>query len=163
MQKEIWKDVPNYKGCYQVSNLGNVKSLKRAGKELYMKFATDVRGYYYVGLRLNNKCKIYKVHQLVAMAFLNHTPCGHKVVIDHIDSDKNNNNLNNLRLVSNRFNCTKEQRGVSKYTGVSWDKSRDKWCSKIKINGKTKNLGRFMSELEASEAYQDALKRLNKK
>ena len=46
----------------------------------------------------------------------------------------------------------------SKYKGVSWQKDRNKWVSRIKINGKQKNLGSFTSEEDAADAYQKALK-----
>jgi len=49
MQEEIWKDVPNYEGLYQVSNIGNVISL-RCGKKSNMKLCNDGNNYLYVGL-----------------------------------------------------------------------------------------------------------------
>jgi hypothetical protein len=48
----------------------------------------------------------------------------------------------------------------SNYKGVNWDKYNNKWRADIRINGKSKNLGRFTCELEASEAYQKILKTL---
>lgn len=166
---EIWKDVPGYEGLYQVSNLGNIKSLSRLkinglssyiSKDLIMKQQKDRNGYLYILLH-NNNIKIFKVHQLVAMAFLNHTPCGHKIVVDHINHDKTDNRVENLQLITNRENCSKDVKNkTSKYTGVSWDKHRGRWTSKIKINGNTINLGRYKCELEASEAYQNKLKEI---
>ena len=47
---------------------------------------------------------------------------------------------------------------TSKYKGVSWEKNRNKWRTQIKINGKNKNLGYFISEEQAHEIYQNALK-----
>lgn len=77
--KEVFKDVPNYEGLYQVSNLGRVKSLSRfrIGRndcEIWMggrilKHGVDNLGRCGVVLSLNNKTKNYRVHQLVAMAF----------------------------------------------------------------------------------------------
>ena len=107
-------------------------------------------------VRMKNGNK--SVHQLVAMAFLGHVPCGHKIVVDHINHDKLNNRLENLQLITNRENCSKDVKNKSsKYTGVSWDKARNKWVSQIKINGKTVPLGRYKCELVASIVYQKKL------
>jgi hypothetical protein len=87
MKKEIWKDIPEYEGLYQVSNLGNIKCLpkkwisgKNCLKEVDEKIMSKgiTRGYYQVKLHKNKKYKNYRVHQLVAMAFLSHKPCGMK-------------------------------------------------------------------------------------
>ena len=152
MKTEIWKDIKDYGGLYKVSNLGRVKSLK-FGKERILSAATNATGYSLVAL-CNGKTKAITVHQLVAMAFLNHKPCGYKLVVDHINTIKTDNRLENLQVITHRQNCTKDKKGTSKYTGVHWCKPRNKWRAEIRINGKTKYLGSFKSELEASEAYQ---------
>ena len=90
--KEIFKDIPNYEGLYQVSNLGNVKSLnyRRTKKERVLKTVVNGVGYLNVYLSKNGKIKTFTVHKLVCMAFLNHTPNGSKgLVADH----RNNNPL----------------------------------------------------------------------
>ena len=162
MIREVWRDIPNYEGIYLVSNIGNVKSLHR-DKHVILKHGDDGRGYKIVGLSFRNKSKTVKIHSLVAMSFLNHKPDGtHKVVIDHINNIKTDNRVENLQLISSRENSTKDlKNGTSKYIGVCWDKDRGTWNAKIKINGKTKNLGRFKTEIEASQAYKNALKILN--
>jgi hypothetical protein len=155
MIEEIWKDIPGYEGIYQVSDLGNVKSL-RFNKEKILKPGVNGSGYYTVVL-CKGKRKTKKVHKLVAMAFLNHNPDGYKLVVDHKDNDKLNNILSNLQLISQRENSSKDKKGTSKHTGVSWDKERNKWKSSISINGKLKNLGRFNCELAAHHAYEKKL------
>jgi hypothetical protein len=166
---EIWKDVPGYEGLYQVSSLGRVKSLSRLktngksthiSKDLIMSPNKNRDGYLCLLLRINNKSKTKKVHQLVAMAFLNHKPDGtHKIVVDHINHDKLDNRVENLQVITNRENCSKDVKNKSsKYTGVCWDKSRSKWASRIKINGKNHYLGRFNCEEEANQVYQNKLK-----
>ena len=154
---EIWKEVKGYKD-YKVSNLGRVKSLK-AGKERIMNPAVDYNGYFNLSLYKNGKGKTRVIHQLVAESFLNHEPCGYDLVIDHINEVKTDNNVNNLRLVSARENCSK-RKGSSKYVGVCWYKQTNKWKAQIKANGKIKSLGYFTHELEASKAYQSALSAL---
>jgi hypothetical protein len=171
---EEWKDLPGFNNKYQVSNLGNVRtvdrvcrthkggSYKREGKLL--KPTINNCGYYHVNLWSNekNKGQNLRVHILVAMAFLNHEPCGMKVVVDHIDSNKLNNRVDNLQLTTQRANSSKSLRKTSsKYIGVSFDKSRNKWVSSIYYNGKRKSIGRYNCELAASAAYQKELKKIN--
>ena len=161
---EIFKDIKDYEAMYQVSNLGNVKSLARksfTGKllaERILKPSRGSHGYLTLSLRKNGKPKNRTVHQLVAEAFLGHLACGHAIEVDHIDEDKLNNRLDNLQLLSSA-----EHRGKgssSKYTGVSWHNRDNKWTAQIMINGKKKYLGRFACELKAAYAYQTALNKL---
>jgi hypothetical protein len=103
---------------------------------------------------------MFRVHQLVAIVFLNHKPCGHKLVIDHIDSNSLNNNLNNLRLVTNRENTSKEKtikKGLP--ACVYLHKPNNKYRVRIRINGKNTHLGYFKNILDAENAY---FKKLNK-
>lgn len=158
--EEIWKDIEDYEGFYQISTHGRGKSLKRKGRleDRILKLQINVHGYYYVVL-CNGKRKTHRIHQLVAMAFLNHTPCGHKLVVDHKDFDRKNNRRDNLRIITQRENTNqKHLKSSSKYTGVTWVKASNKWISRIGINGKQKYLGLFVDELEASRAYKKALK-----
>ena len=118
--KEIWKDIESYEGLYQVSSLGRVKSLKY-NKQRILKTPSDAYGYSVCNLSLNGKQKIFKVHKLVAIAFLNHTPNGHNMVVDHINNLKIDNRLENLQLTSQRENTSKDKKkGSSKYVGVYW-------------------------------------------
>lgn len=166
-QKEIWKDIPNYEGYYQVSNIGRVKSLERKVKgkgerlisEKILKPYYTGGGYDAVALMKNGIKKTSQIHKLVAIAFLGHKPCGHNQVVDHIDNNKLNNRLDNLQLTTQRHNLSKDRKGgTSKYTGVSWDRNANKWVAKIRLNGKNNHLGLFENEIEASKAYQDRLK-----
>ena len=159
---EVYRDVKGYEGLYQVSNLGNVKSLNynRGGKERILKPSYSV-GYLKVSLCLNKAVKNRKIHQLVAEAFLNHKSCGHNLVVNHINFNKTDNRVDNLEIVTARENCNhKHIKSSSKYTGVTWYKSSKKWMSQITINGKNKHLGYFDSELKASNAYELALNKI---
>jgi len=153
---EVFKKIKGYPN-YKVSNLGYVKSLK-FGKERILKRGIGSRGYSTVSLHEDSKQKTKKIHQLVAVAFLNHTPNGHKLVVNHIDFNKLNNNVDNLEIVTARENSNRKHiKSSSKYVGVTWSKKSKKWLSQIEINGKKKHLGLFTNEIEASNKYQGAL------
>ena len=167
--EEIFKDIPGYEGLYQISNLGIVKALCRKTfnyKGFYMlneKIMTPCvsGGYYKISLSKNNNRKSFLVHQLVAMGFLNHTICGHKIVVDHKNDNKLDNRLENLELITQRENSYRTQGNYSsKYKGVCWSLEKNKWKSYIRINGKIKHLGYFKCELVAAIAYQNKLKEL---
>lgn len=161
MQKEIFKDVPGYEGIYQVSNMGNVKSLK-FGKEKMLKPTKDTTGRLQVDFHLNKVRKNFKVHQLVAIVFLGHVPCGYKLVVDHINDNHLDNRVENLQIVTQRENACKTQgRYSSQYKGVNWRADCNKWAAKIKINNKSIHLGHFKNEYDAHLAYQNKLKEIN--
>lgn len=82
-------------------------------------------------------------------------------IVDHIDSDRENNAPSNLQIVSKRYNSSREKSLKSGLpTGVVWHKRDKKFMSYIKINGKTKFIGYFKTSEEASSAYQNKLKQI---
>ena len=158
--QEIFKDIPGYEGLYQVSNIGNVKSIIYK-KERILIPRINNKGYYQILLARNGVNTTKTIHQLVAIAFLNHTTDNRKIVVDHIDNVKLNNNLNNLQVITNRENCSKDIKlGTSKYIGVTWHKPSKRWRAQIRINGIKKHIGMFDDELEASIAYKNIVKNL---
>jgi hypothetical protein len=159
-QKEIWKTIDGYKN-YQVSNLGNVRSLnyRRSGLTKVLNPIINSTGYYNINLYLDGVSNTRQVHQLVAIAFLGHTPCGFKFVVNHKNFIKTDNRLTNLEIVTNRENCNlKHIKSTSKYIGVYWNKRLKKWQSQIQIKSKKIYLGLYIYELDAHNAYQNALK-----
>jgi hypothetical protein len=160
---EIWKDVPNYEGLYQVSDLGNVKSVYFWRGSLFRVLSPTIqKGYLYVKLSKNGIRKKYAIHQLVAMAFLDHKPNGNTIEVDHINFKRDDNRLCNLRLLKQRDNANKKHlKSSSQYIGVSYLKKRNKWRSRITINGKEVFLGEYKTEIEASNAYDAKLKEIN--
>ena len=160
-EKEIWKDVKGYEGYYQVSDLGRIRNVNT------MKIVEAVfnSGYRKVTLTANNVTKIFKVSQLVAIAFLNHKPNGNTLIVDHINGNKVDDRVVNLKIVTHRENlstCFRADRKSlsSKYVGVSWQKAQCIWVSKIKYNGHISHLGSFRNEIDASNAYQLALSKI---
>ena len=107
---EIWKNIKNYEGYYQVSNFGNIKSLSRFGQrtERVLKPAKSSRGYLQVSLFKNCVCKHIHVHRLVAEAFIeniNNFP-----EINHKDENKENNKVENLEWCTSKYNSNYGQR-----------------------------------------------------
>lgn len=102
--KEIWKDIPDYEGVYQVSNLGRIRSLDRyikRGKSGFFKegqiqkLQNNGNGYLYKQLKHEGRYRNFYIHRLVLMVFIGERPDG--MVICHKDGDTTSNNLNNLR------------------------------------------------------------------
>tara|TARA_R110000868_G_scaffold219439_1_gene470485 strand:- start:881 stop:1348 length:468 start_codon:yes stop_codon:yes gene_type:complete len=141
-------DLKNYEGLYQINKNGEIKNIK---KNIIMKLKTD-KGYLRIGLR-KDKRKFYLIHRLLAIQFIEN-PNEYKIV-DHIDNNPLNNDLENLRWITNSGNCRNRiPTGSSKYLGVNWEKNSKKWRANIKIEGKYKHLGYFTNEEDASLVYQ---------
>jgi hypothetical protein len=152
---ENYRDIPGYEGKYAVSNLGNVKILKN-GKILKQYLN---RNYYNVSLFANGARKVFGVHQIVAITFLNHELNGTlKIVVDHINGDKLDNRLENLQLITQRENITKSKPKRDLPTCVY--KSGNRFRVRANINGIFKTIGFYTTVEEASEAYQEAISKL---
>lgn len=100
---EIWKDIIGYEGYYQVSNLGNVKSLARKGsgsslKDRILKPGLSGSKYLFVHFSVNGKVKMMQVHRLVAIAFIQNKL--NKKEVNHINGIKTDNRVENLEWLS---------------------------------------------------------------
>jgi hypothetical protein len=160
---EVWKNLPDYDGIYQVSNLGDVKSLgnNKTKKEKILKKHIGKDGYFRVKISKNTNNTVKLVHQLVAITFLGHKPDGTRIVVDHINNIKTDNRLENLQLITHRYNLSKDKKNkTSKYTGVCWGKHHKKWLCTIRINGKINYLGSFTNQYDAHITYQNKLKEI---
>ena len=104
MEEEIWKDIEGYKGLYQVSSLGRVKSLNyhRTGAERVLRAGKERNGYLKVTLFKDGKMKRHFVHRLVAQAFLDNPLSLPEV--NHINEIKDDNRVENLELCDRRYN-----------------------------------------------------------
>ncbi len=169
---ETWKDIPQYKNLYKISNLGRVKSLKRLVnhpiygqqpiKERILKNQINNYGYLLVRIWVNGRGKTSKIANLEALVFLNHKPNKtYDIVVDHKNNIRSDNNLYNIQLITNRLNCSKDTKGNNNYTGVTYNKRDKLFVARILINKKKEYLGCFKNEIDAAKAYQKRLKQLN--
>jgi len=130
--EEIWKDISNYEGKYEVSNLGRVRSLSYngTGEIKFLKQSTNKRGYKRVGLCKNGKMKNCYVHRLVAITFIPN-PNNHKEV-NHKDENPANNNVNNLEWCTSEYNNnygTRNKRAGESKKGKSFSEEHKKKLS----------------------------------
>lgn len=112
--KEVWKDIQGYEGYYQVSNKGHVKSIDRyvkfkRGKGTHfipgkmLKPSLNIkRGYLRVSLTKHNHSKFFRIHRLVAEAFVPNPKCLSQV--NHKDENRLNNSADNLEWCTNTYN-----------------------------------------------------------
>ena len=169
--KEEWKDIKNYEGLYQVSNLGNVKSLERNksnGKGLVKideKILTQNItnwGYCKVALYKNGARKYYKVHRLVAEAFIPNP--NNKEQINHIDGNKLNNNVNNLE-----WNTRIENMNHARINGLCGNNTDSNYILLKDNDGKTKlaniiniNSGKILKTFDNNNVNYELINTINK-
>jgi hypothetical protein len=98
------------------------------------------------------------VHRLIAMAFIENFDTDKQV--DHVDGNKKNNALSNLRELSQaenkRAKARKREGTSSRYRGISWIKRENKWKASMRVRGKYKHIGYFDCEHEAAIAWNKA-------
>lgn len=102
---EIWRDINNYEGLYQVSNYGRIKRLGNAKnmKEKILRPIKHSRGYLRIGLHKNGFQKDYFIHRLVAQAFIINSI--NLPEVNHRDENKHNNKVCNLEWCSSKYNA----------------------------------------------------------
>lgn len=118
---EEWRDIEGYEGYYQISNMGNVRSLNygRTGKTQVLQPHKNIYGYFQVTLFKNGKKNYYKVHRLVAQAFLenpNNLP-----QVNHINENKADNRICNLEFCTAKYNVnygTRNLRAGEAHKGI---------------------------------------------
>jgi hypothetical protein len=171
--EEIYKDIPGFEGKYQVSNFGNIKTIERVtilndGRKFYYKdkvliCTPDLKGY--PKIRLQNFNPNYgstrRVHSLVWEVFGDGTTISFpNRVIDHIDRNKKNNHINNLRIISNRENAF-NRKDNKEFIGVRKSNKSDNYTCRIWVNDKDYHLGTFKTQEEAFERYNEALSHID--
>ncbi|MCP1243036.1 HNH endonuclease [Acetobacter lambici] len=113
----------------------------------------------YVSLRItgiDGKSRRYMGHRVAWALHYGQWPALH---IDHINGDRSDNRITNLRFATNAqncMNCKGHSNSLTGIKGVTWDKTRGKWMARLNKGGKFINLGRFDTSDEAKMAYDAA-------
>lgn len=125
---EIWMDIPEYEGLYQVSNLGNVKSLNynKTKTEKLLKLCNDKNNYLILNLHKNGKQQNKKLHRLVLLTFKPES-FFKNAQANHINGIRNDNRLENLEWCSAKENMTHAIK-----TGLRNDNGENHKNSKLK-------------------------------
>jgi len=148
MEQEIWKQIKNYEGLYEVSSLGRVKSMVKVksgkrpsrgfycGKERIMNPGDNGKGYLFVNLSKNKKSNRYYVHRLVAENFIKNDE--RKRCVNHKDCDKSNNKLSNLEWVTEYENSIHSY-NAGRLSHLAEARKKIDFTNKIIFGGKLKN------------------------
>lgn len=161
-------DIPGYGGLYQANKLGKIRRVERKDtlgrtlKEKELVGGVNSAGYILVTIKKpGGVFRSVQVQQLIVDTFL--PKIKGKNFIDHINRDRTDNRLVNLRWVTRRENNTNRKKKSSLPTGVRFhsDLKLRPYQAKIVVNGKDKTLGYFKSPELAHSAYKKELERLN--
>lgn len=155
---ETWRNVLGFENLYLISDLGNIKSIKRNGTIKNDKIIKGSdNGYGYKKVILSNKKKYTKyIHILVAEAFLNYKTNKGKICVDHINNNKYDNRLENLQIITPRENVHR----IKKNKEIGVYEQNGKFRSIIYHNKKSIHLGYFKTKEEALEAYNNKLNQI---
>jgi len=153
----MWVSIPNFSG-YEISDQGEVRRIKRAkGTQCkVLKGPLDDRGYRVYVLSDKSKRKKCSGHSLMGLAFFGGLQPG--LEMDHINGNRSDNRLENLRLVThaqNAWNSKPREGSASQYKGVSAE-PRGKWRAAIRHLGTRRYIGVYNTEEEAARAYDAA-------
>jgi hypothetical protein len=156
---EMWRDVKGYEGIYMVSNLGRVKSLPSMSERQYKNRKTNfipkkcrvlrinnlqTGGYCAVKLTTKGKVINFKVHRLVADAFILNKEC--KDQVNHINGIKTDNYVSNLEWVTQSEN-------IKHSFSIGSHKPKEQWLAKGELNPKSKKVIQFTKNGEFVAEY----------
>ena len=145
-----WCWIQDYENLYEISINGQVKRYYKNGNIRILK-PGNCNGYLRIELCKKGQKKKFLIHRLIAIHFIPNP--NNKLEIDHRDGDKLNNSIENLRWVSHLENNL-NRKNYGKYKrGVSFNKSANKFETKIRKNGKRIYLGLYDTEEEAHQSY----------
>ena len=129
---EVFRSIDGQEN-YAISSFGKVKNTK-TGKIL--KGSVNSNGYLHINLYDDGVKKTHKIHRLVACAFIDNPD--DKECVDHIDNDKTNNNISNLRFATSKENSQNSKlrsNNTSGHKGIYFNKRAKKWRAQINIDG----------------------------
>jgi hypothetical protein len=130
----MWKDIAGFETRYKVDEFGNILN---CNKLTLLSPSKDRDGYYQIGIRHKGirKKVWFKIHKLVAIAFLNSPENIETTQVDHIDRNKENNSHLNLRWVTPRENCNNRKQTAWKTNKTSGElyvtKYKNGWMLRI--------------------------------
>ncbi len=147
MTEEVWKVIDGHPD-YEISNHGRLWSWK---SHVYVQGKYDKDGYIEFGMKhVSGKMKYYRIHRLVALAFIPNPD--NKPVVDHIDGDVKNNHVNNLRWATvseNTFHSRKHKPSVTGVKGITF--KNNKYRVRMQCKDKYLSLGSYYTLEEAIE------------
>jgi len=156
---EIWQDIPEYKGLYQISNLGRIKSLSRKmwngfnfwqSKERILKSTLDRKGYYKIILCNENGHKTHRIHRLIAQAFIENIH--NKPIVNHINGITTDNSIKNLEWATVQENNQHAQDNLL---------NKARFSQRQKMSVKELNLKNRKITIEEAKAIRDLRKETN--
>ena len=124
---------------YEINRKGQVRNVKT--KRIIKAHLNKITGYIQINLRKNKETKMNYMHRLLAEAFMGLDSTGYERVVDHIDGNKSNNNLDNLRIITQRENTSKKhlkENRTSKYTNITFCKRNNRFVAVLFIKNKNK-------------------------
>ncbi|MGY0156362.1 HNH endonuclease signature motif containing protein [Edwardsiella tarda] len=128
---------------------------KKCGRKMPGQIAGSTNKNKYINLGIQNKR--YYAHRVIWE--MHNGPIPDNYQVDHINGNKSDNRIDNLRIVKNCDNAKNQKRketNRSGMTGVSWDTQTQRWRAHITVDGKMKSLGRYEDKLEALAARKRA-------
>ena len=164
---EQWADIPGFEG-YQISTLGRARGClkirtmgprKLCDKWRVLKLQPNRNRGGYLMLVLKSerggKATCFKVHRLVYELFVG--PIPDNLTVDHIDGNRTNNELRNLRLATRlQQQHNRKPHNGRRFKGTSFDRRGKSWVATIRVNGAAQRLGLFETERDAALAYNEA-------
>lgn len=147
----MWKDIPGIEP-YQISTRGEVKGY--GGKR--MKPYLDPHGYYSIRLRKDGKYVKKYIHRLIGECFIENP--GNMAIIDHVNRDKSDNRIENLRWCSITENNRNSARHDNDMYGIYWYETRRSYLVKLKLNNTQRYIG-WKRTLEEAKLIRDRAKR----
>ena len=154
---EIWKSIDGFAN-YEVYPVSGESGMRRRNM---LKPIASHGGNVKVILSKHGTATYFVIHRLVANEFIDNP--SNKACVDHIDGDRTNNCVTNLRYATkseNGMNQKKHLSATSIYKGVYFDKRSSKWHARVRLSGVRTDLGYFDSEDEAAQAHNEAATRM---